>query len=435
MTKDAAQRRSWTFDEAIINTLQNNGIQQGKPFSLLIKPTSADCNLRCEYCFYLDRSALYPETKRHRMSDTVLDRMISSYMATAQPAYYFGWQGGEPTLMGVEFFRRVTEYQQKYGRRGAVVSNGLQTNATLIDDEMAAHFSKYRFLVGVSIDGPAQMHDRFRVNPAGRGSHADVLKGIDCLKRHNVEFNALVLVSSANVNRAKEVYHYLCDLGMYYHQYIPCVEFDNNGHPLTFTISAKQWGDFLCDVFAEWIRRDARRVSIRWFDSVISYLVDGSYTVCQMGQNCCQYFLVEHNGDIYPCDFFVQPELRLGNIRNTSWQELLQSQVYLDFGGQKMQWPRECDTCGYLAYCSGGCLKHRLFHGKRHSRQLSWLCRGYKQFYQHALPELKTLADTIKEERSKARIQAGPRDSSAKIGRNEPCPCGSGLKYKRCCGR
>jgi len=368
------------------------------------------------------------------MSDGVLERLISSYMATAQPAYYFGCQGGEPTLMGVEFFRKVTELQQQYGRPGAVVSNGLQTNATLIDDQMAAHFSKYRFLVGVSIDGPPEIHDRYRVNSAGRGSHADVLKGVGCLKRHHVEFNALVLVSSANVDRAREVYRYLCDLGIYYHQYIPCVEFDDTGQPLAFTISATQWGDFLREVFDQWIERDARRVSIRWFDSLISYLVDGRYTVCEMEQSCCQYFLVEYNGDVYPCDFFVRPELKLGNIGNTSWEELRQSAIYLDFGARKAQWHEECDTCDHLPYCSGGCLKHRLFHGARHSRQLSCLCHGYKQFLRHALPGLKSLADTISEERLKARAGASPPVSLGKVGRNEPCPCGSGLKYKRCCG-
>ncbi len=369
------------------------------------------------------------------MSDRVLERMIASYMATAQPVYYFGWQGGEPTLMGLEFFLKVTELQKKYGRRGVAVSNGLQTNATLIDDEMAAHFSKYRFLVGVSIDGPGEIHDRYRVHSAGRGSHADVLRGIDCLKRHNVEFNALVLVSSANVTRAKELYHYLRDLGIYYHQYIPCVEFDNNGQPLIFTISAKQWGDFLCDIFDEWIKWDTRRVSIRWFDSIISYLVEGRFTVCQMEQNCCQYFLIEYNGDIYPCDFFVRPELKVGNIWDASWPELLQSQIYSDFGAQKAQWHKECDNCEDLPYCSGDCLKHRLFHGTKHPRQLSWLCHGYKRFFQRALPGLRNLADTIKKERFEARMQGGRLDSSSKIGRNEPCPCGSGSKYKKCCGR
>jgi uncharacterized protein len=154
-----------------------------------------------------------------------------------------------------------------------------------------------------------------------------------------------------------------------------------------------------------------------------------------MEKNCCQYFLVEHNGDIYPCDFFVSPELKLGNICDTSWPELLQSRIYLDFGAQKAQWPQECDNCSYLPYCSGGCLKHRLFHGTKHPRQLSWLCRGYKQFFHHALPGLRNVADTIEEERFKARPGASPRDSAHKISRNEPCPCGSGLKYKKCCGR
>ena len=233
-------------------------------FSLLVKPASADCNLRCAYCFYLDRSALYPETKVHRMSHSVLERMISSYMSTDQTVYSFGWQGGEPALMGVEFFRDTTDLQKKYGRPGAVVSNGLQTNATLINDDFAAHLSEYRYLVGVSIDGPAEIHNRYRQYATGKASHTAVLRGIDCLNRHNVEFNALVLVSSANVKRAREVYHYLRDHGINYHQYIPCVEFDVNGQLLPYSITGREWGDFLCEIFDEWIMRDRRQVSRRW---------------------------------------------------------------------------------------------------------------------------------------------------------------------------
>ncbi len=406
-----------------------------KPFSLLVKPTSADCNMRCKYCFYLDRYSLYPKSSKHRMSDSVLEATIKSYMATYQPQYAFAWQGGEPTLMGVEFFRRVVELQKKYGRAGTSVANGLQTNTTMIDDEFARHLSKYRFLVGVSLDGPAHIHDHYRHFVSGRGSHADVIHGIGCLQQNRVEFNILTLVSNINVGKGRDIYRYLRDKGFLYQQYIPCVEFDNNGQPLIFTISAKQWGDFLCEIFDEWIKWDTRRVSIRWFDSIISYLVDGGYNVCQMGRNCCQYFVIEHNGDIYPCDFFVCPELKLGNIGNASWQELVQSRIYLDFGAQKARWHKECDNCDELSYCSGDCLKHRLFHGRMHSGQLSWLCYGYKQFFQHALPGLKNLADTIRKERLKTRMQASPRDPSGKIGRNEPCPCGSGLKYKKCCGQ
>ncbi len=408
-----------------------------KPFSLLIKPASADCNLRCAYCFYIDRCALYPETSRHRMSDDVLEQMISGYMATEQPIYLFGWQGGEPTLMGVDFFRRVVDLQTKYGKRGARVSNGLQTNATLIDDEYAAFLAEYHFLLGVSVDGPEEVHNHYRVTASGSGSHGAVMKGIECLNRNHVEYNALTLVSSANVKRAKEVYHYLCDNGIYYHQYIPCVEFDEKAQPSPFTISGKEWGDFLCDIFDEWIHGDTRRVSIRLFDSLLTLMVEGAYTICHMGGNCCQYFVVEYNGDIYPCDFFVEGKRRLGNLMENTWEELQESSLYRGFGQEKNRWNGVCQDCEFLDYCSGDCLKHRLYRDND-PEQISWLCEGWQQFYRHALPELKKLASSIIRERERHGIK---RENGKKqlfpdgaVGRNDPCFCGSGKKYKKCHG-
>ena len=390
--------------------------------------------MRCDYCFYLDRSSLYPATSKHRMSDKVLDEIIKSYMATEQPQYAFAWQGGEPTLMGVDFFRRVVELQKKYGRWGARVTNGLQANATMIDNEFARHLSTYKFLVGVSLDGPAFMHDYYRHFANGRGSHSDAMKGIAFLQRYHVEFNILILVTDANVEKGKEVYRYLRDKGFFYHQYIPCVEFDGNGQPMHFTISPQQWGNFLCEIFDEWIKLDTQQVSVRQFDAIISYLIDNSYSYCQMGKNCCQYFVLEHNGDIYPCDFFVRSELKLGNIKNTSWHDLLHSPVYQNFGKQKKHWSKECINCKYLSYCAGDCLKHRLFYGDRNSEQMSWLCQGYKQFFQHALPRLEMLASILRKDRDHTKNQTNIKSLFIKIGRNEPCPCGSGLKYKKCCG-
>lgn len=408
-----------------------------KSFSLLVKPASADCNLRCQYCFYLDHSSLYPEVKRHRMPDGVLERMIQSYMATDQPQYTFGWQGGEPTLMGVDFFRRVVELQKKYGRSGAVVSNGLQTNATLIDDEFAAHLGKYKFLVGTSLDGPQKLHDRFRLTVDGRGSHADVLKGIECLKRNKVEFNILTLVSKGNVGHVPEVYRYLCDMGFYYHQYIPCVEFDSKGQPLPYTITGEEWGEFLCRLFDEWYKNDTRRVSIRHFDSILVLMVDGGYTVCHLGGNCCQYFVVEYNGDVYPCDFFVQPATRLGNVMENSWQELQSSPKYHEFGRQKNLWNDQCSRCPYLLYCSGDCLKHRIYSGNP-PEHLSWLCAGWKMFYQHTLPRFKELATSIVKDRQRYGWKSPWRNTGLfvdeRFERNEPCFCGSGRKYKKCHG-
>ncbi|MCK4422813.1 MAG: radical SAM protein, partial [Candidatus Omnitrophica bacterium] len=276
-----------------------------KPFSLLIKPASADCNLNCAYCFYLGHSSLYPRIKVHRMSDQVLEKLISSYLRTNQPQYSFGWQGGEPTLMGLDFFKRVIQLQQKHGHPGANIANGLQTNAIRIDDEFAKHLSKYNFLVGVSLDGPPEIHDYYRKYKDNRGTHADVMRSIDCLKRNNVEFNILTLVNNINVCQPKEVYHYLCDNGFLYHQYIECVEFDPKGRLLPFAVNGEEWGNFLCAIFDEWIKGDTHRVSIRLFDSILVYMVEGLRNVCKMGQNCCQYLAVEYNGDVYPCDFFI----------------------------------------------------------------------------------------------------------------------------------
>ncbi|MDY6879181.1 MAG: radical SAM protein, partial [Thermodesulfobacteriota bacterium] len=222
-----------------------------KPFSLLIKPASADCNLRCRYCFYLPKGELFPQAKTHRMSYNTLNRLVSSYMATDQKQYTFVWQGGEPTLMGLNFFEKVIELQKEHGRDYAVVTNVLQTNGKLIDDKWAAFLSKYRFLVGVSLDGAQELHDQNRIDARGKGSHSDVLKGIESLRRHDVPFNILVLVSASNVTRGRETYQYLRRNDLFYHQYIPCVEFyeTSKGPSAGHTISGKQWGSFMCEVF------------------------------------------------------------------------------------------------------------------------------------------------------------------------------------------
>ncbi|MDQ7780636.1 MAG: anaerobic sulfatase maturase, partial [Planctomycetota bacterium] len=328
-------------------------------FPLLVKPVSADCNLRCAYCFYLDHLRFYPQDARHRMSDAVLERLVSGYMATDQPAYTFIWQGGEPTLLGVEFFRRVTDLQQKHGRPGAVVANRLQTNATLITDELAAHFAEYRFLVGVSLDGPADVHDHYRKTAGGSGSHAQVMNGIDTLRRHNVSFNVLTLVTDANVGRAREVYRWLAGQGLLFHQYIPCVEFDDRGRLRPYSIGGESWGTFLRELFDEWKPGDTRRVSVRLFDSVIHRLVLGTAPDCYMDNDCRQYFVVEYNGDVFPCDFFVTRALKLGNIFTETWVQLRQSPVYAGFGARKSMLARACAECRHVALCNGDCPRFR----------------------------------------------------------------------------
>ncbi len=389
------------------------GLGNAPPFSLLVKPASADCNLRCAYCFYLEKAALYPAAPLHRISNRVLERLVASYMATDQPAYSFGWQGGEPTLMGLEFFQQVVRLQQKHGRAGSVVANGLQTNATLIDDALARHLARYRFLLGVSLDGPRDLHDAGRLSAAGKGTHERVLRGIGMLRHHGVEFNILTAVQSAHRGRGREVYDYLADSGFLFQQYIPIVEFDPAGRPLPFTIRPEDWGEFLCQVFDRWVRSDPLRVSVRQFDAVLARLLDGVAPVCTMGADCRRYFLVEHNGDIYPCDFFVEPGLRLGNIMDREWADLQACRAWRDFGAVKSCYNAACTGCPFLDLCAGDCPRHR-YHGSRDPGRLSWLCAGWRMFYEHSLPGFRRLARLVQRERA--------RELREQMGRGLPPP-------------
>ena len=366
-----------------------------KPFSLLIKPASADCNLHCSYCFYYDHYKFYPEEKNHRMNNTVLEKLISSYLSTPQPVYSFNWQGGEPTLMGIDFFRKAIHLQQKYAKEKDYITNSVQTNGTLLDEKLVRHFARYNYLVGVSLDGPGYIHDYYRKYHNGSGSFDKVIEGIKKLKKYNVNMNVLILVNDKNVRKAGEVYQFMKENNLYYQQYIPCVEFDKTGKPLPWTISGEEWGDFLCELFDQWYKNDITIVSIRIFDAILNYLVHGIYTLCTMGKNCNQYFVVEYNGDIYPCDFFVEKELRVGNILKSSWKELQESKVYKEFGNYKTKWNKLCKNCPYLEYCNGDCLKHRMYGGNNPSN-LSWLCKGWKKFYKHSLPYFEKFARKIK---------------------------------------
>lgn len=369
-----------------------------RPFSLLVKPISADCNIRCEYCFYLEKASLYPEAPRHRMSDTVLETMIRTYLQTPQPAWSFGWQGGEPTLMGPSFFQRILELQEKHAPPGARIANGLQTNGTLLDDTFARVLAEGSYLVGISIDGPAGMHDRYRRSAADRGTHAEVLRGLEALRRNKVEYNVLTLVSRANVDKPREVYRYLRELGVDYHQYIPCVEFEEDGSPRPYSISGEEWGRFLNGIFDEWAGTDTRRVSVRNFDALLSIMVQNTPVVCTNGTHCRQYFVVEHNGDVYPCDFFVQPDKRLGNVMHDHFAQLWRAPRFRAFGRAKKEWNSACDACEFLRYCAGDCPKNRYSNGEDPT-QLSVLCAGWRLFYDHTLDEFKTLARSIQKGR------------------------------------
>ncbi|NVM37395.1 MAG: anaerobic sulfatase maturase [Candidatus Lokiarchaeota archaeon] len=399
-------------------------------FSLLIKPASADCNLRCKYCFYIDHLENVKNTPR--MSDEVLETMITSYMQTNQNNNYaFGWQGGEPMIMGLSFFQKAVEFQKYYAPPKAVISNGLQTNGTLITDDFARFLGEYKFLLGVSLDGPANIHDYYRKTIGKKPTHNLVIRGIEHLRQNKIEFNILILVNNKNVKKANEIYHYLREQGLYYHQYIPCVEYNEKNNLESFSITGEEWGKFLCDLFDQWIKEDINKISIRLFDSILEYLVYGRYNVCHMGQNCCQYFVVEYDGSVYPCDFYVREDLLLGNILEDKWKDILKSPIYQTFGQEKSKWHQNCNSCPFINLCHGDCPKLRI-GSPQSSNILSVLCKGWKKFYTHTLPRFRIIADRIKNRYEKnSLIQI----KSKKVGRNSPCPCGSGKKYKNCCMR
>jgi len=386
-----------------------------KPFSLLLKPAGADCNIRCSHCFYRSRATLYPNTPQPRMAADVLERTIRSYLATDQPVHLFSWQGGEPTLMGRDFFEQVTAVQVEHGGPGTVIANGLQTNGLRIDDSFARHLARYRFLVGVSIDGPPELHDRYRRSRSGEGSAAGARAAVERLRRQGAEVNAVTLVTRANAGRAAEVYDYLKKEGFLFQQYVPCVEFDGEGGLLPFSVGGDEWGEFLCALFDEWIRGDVRKVSIRDFDSIVAAILGRSPSLCRMEKECRHYFVVEHNGDIYPCDFFVRRELRIGNVMDMSWEEALRSPVYERFGSRKSEWCEECARCEYLSLCAGDCPKHR-GDPSRADGGKSVLCEGWKRFFRHALPTFRSLAKEVAEEEASraAGLSSGTAGTASK---------------------
>ena len=361
-------------------------------FSLLLKPASADCNLRCRYCFYDDSGQRSAAPQQRRMSQATLQCVLQRYFATTQEIYSMTWQGGEPTLMGTDFYQRVTDWQKRLAPQGARVVNCLQTNATAVTPELADHLAHYRFLVGASLDGPAPVHDRFRKTRAGRPTHTRVVKGIRLLKNHGVPVNAVCLVSAANVRRPEDVYRYLTRQGLTHLQFIPCVEHDDQGKPLPWSITGTQWGAFLRRVFALWDTRDKRRVSVRNFESVLARLVTGEAVQCHMHHRCNQYLVVEYNGDVYPCDFFVGPEYCLGNLHDTSFEAMRTSEQYARFAAQKQAWPEACAQCAYLELCFGDCLKCR---PTNHRGAPSLLCDGWRDFYAATLPRFKQLAASL----------------------------------------
>lgn len=356
--------------------------------SLLIKPASAVCNLDCSYCFYLDREAdPYKELPARRMTRETLERLVDTYLFYSYPQSTFAFQGGEPTLAGLPFFETLVDFQQRYGRNGQAVSNALQTNAMLLDDAWAQFFRQYNWLLGVSLDGPEEINDLYRYNKAGHGTSKRVLQSVETLQKNKVDFNILCVVSQANVEKPRELYRFYKSLGIDNLQFIPLAEFHPDGSRMPFTITAKQYGAFLVEMFDLWWP-DRRTMRIRFFDNLAEALAGLKPGSCTMHETCDSYCVVEYNGDVYPCDFFVESRWKLGNIHDDSWTEIARRTRRYQFASKKTLAHPECQACEWQSICHGGCPKFR--HGPhRRFEDLDYFCEAYKMIYARAVGPLR----------------------------------------------
>jgi uncharacterized protein len=356
--------------------------------SLLIKPVSAICNLDCAYCFYLDREAdPYKSLPARRMTLETLERLVDTYLFYSYPNSVLAFQGGEPTLAGLPFFQKLVEFEQRHGRNGQSVSNALQTNGMLLDQSWCDLFRSYNWLVGLSLDGPADINDHYRVNKQGRGTSKRVLESIRLLQENNVEFNILCVLSQANVDRPKQLYKFYRELGIDNLQYIPLAEFDADGNARPFTITPQQYGRFLCETFNLWWP-ERRKMRIRFFDNLAEALAGQKPGTCTMHETCDSYVVVEYNGDIYPCDFFVQGSWKLGNFELDSWPEIARRTRRLNFASKKTIPCPECQICEYESICHGGCPKFR--HGpRRRFEDLDYFYPAYKMIFAQSIGSLR----------------------------------------------
>jgi uncharacterized protein len=389
---------------------ENSSGQAPRITSLLIKPASAVCNLDCEYCFYLDRDAdPYKALPARRMSEETLERLVDTYLFYSYPQSVFAFQGGEPTLAGLAFFEKLVKLQQQYGRGGQMVSNSLQTNAVLLDQNWCDLFKSYEWLLGVSLDGPEDVNDRFRFNKEGRGTWKRVMQSVELLKKNRVEFNILCVLSQANVERPKELYKFYRSIGIDNMQFIPLAEFDAEGRPLPFTITPEQYGRFLCEVFELWWP-ERRKVRIRVFDNIAEALAGQKPGNCTMHETCDSYVVVEYNGDVYPCDFFVESNWKLGNITLDSWAEIGRRARRYSFASKKTLAHPECQACEYQSICHGGCPKFRHSPQKRFE-DLDYFCQAYKMIFGKSVEPLRAEVTRIM---SGTGLQAGAAQGKTK---------------------
>ncbi len=381
------------------------------PFHVILKPRGAICNLDCAYCYYLSKARLYPNSAL-QMSEALLREYTRQYIAAHAhlPEVTFAWQGGEPTLMGVDFFRHAVALQKKYAPSGLSITNTLQTNATTLDDEWCEFFRANDFLVGVSLDGPREQHDAYRVDKRGVPTFDRVWRGLELLKKHRVEFNLLTTVHAANAHHPLEVYRFMRDeVGARFIQFIPIVERDNTSQSdcavTARSVTGQEYGNFLIAIFDEWVRRDVGNVFVQIFDVALGVWLEQPATLCVFAETCGNALALEHNGDLFACDHFVEPRYKLGNLAETPLVKLVRSPQQRQFGLAKRDTlPRHCRDCSVRFICNGGCPKDRRLTTPAGEPGLNYLCDGFKAFFTHIDRPMKTMAGLIRRERPPAEI-------------------------------
>ncbi|MBV8106187.1 MAG: anaerobic sulfatase maturase [Hyphomicrobiales bacterium] len=430
-------------------------------FHLLAKPSGSTCNIDCAYCFFLSKEALYPNDK-HRMSQATLESYIRQLLESHRaPEVTVAWQGGEPTLMKLEFFERAVELVEKYRKPGQTIQQTFQTNGLLLDDAWCAFFKKYNFLVGLSVDGPRELHDAYRRDRKGQGTFDLVMRGWRFLKSHGVEFNILCTVNAANEKHGRRVYRFFRDeLGATWIQFIPIVErataatlaianqgwsdrpgagkrllYTQTGDLVTDrTVGGKQYGQFLVDIFEEWVRRDVGRVFVQLFDVTLEAYF-GRHLLCIHAPTCGYGPALEHNGDLYTCDHFVEPGQKLGNIHSTPLIDLVASPQMRKFGDDKRDTlTKQCRECDVRFLCNGGCPKDRFALSKDGEPGQNYLCAGLELFFTHTRPLMGVMGQLLKRGRAPADVMLWVKAEDAKRDPYAPCPCGGGRKFKFCHG-
>jgi uncharacterized protein len=398
-----------------------------REFQVFVKPVGALCNLDCRYCYYVSKYTVAGGVDALCMQDSLLEEYIARHIeASSGPTITFSWHGGEPTLLGLDYFRKIVALQRKHQPLNKQIFNGIQTNGLLLNEEWCRFLSSERFGVGLSLDGPAERHDGYRVTRGGEPTHRQVVRAFDLLKRSGVTCDILCAVHDKNVLHPLQVYQYFKEIGGRYIGFLPIVETiaGSDAQIAPYSVPPDAYGEFLCAIFDEWSRKDIGRVSVQIFEEAIRPLQGSEHSLCIFRKTCGNIPVIEHDGDFFCCDHFVDEAHRLGNIRETPFGELLGSRELKLFGEAKQNTlPRCCRQCAVLDMCNGGCLKDRFLKTPEGEPGLNYLCSGYKRFFTHCRPFfLKIIAA------SKARR---PRESNP--GRNDPCPCGSGKKYKKCC--